>query len=283
MYIKLMNHDYIVYIDEAGDEGFGKLKATGSSGQSKWLLLGACIVSNSNDKKLPKWRDDVLNQFPNLQKRDLHFRNLKHDRQVVACKSLAQHPLGICIIASNKITLLNHSKLDIFKQKGHLYNYLIRFLLERVCIACAKAAKKDGIETPSIKIVFSRRGGTDYQEMTEYLKLMRDDKEVLAPKRGILWGLINIDSIRVENHTEWAGLQIADVATSAFFKALEPNFYGNYEPTYAYHFANNLIANNYNILDCGLTLIPPLYKCPLDEEQNLFIQNLEKKRRAPGS
>jgi len=36
--------EYVAYIDEAGDEGFGKLAAGPVGGQSRWLVLGACIV-----------------------------------------------------------------------------------------------------------------------------------------------------------------------------------------------------------------------------------------------
>jgi hypothetical protein len=59
---------------------------------------------------------------------------------------------------------------------------------------------------------------------------MRDKKEVVRPVRSILWDVLDIDDIAVENHRKWAGLQIADCVTSAFFAAVEPNAYGNCEP-----------------------------------------------------
>jgi magnesium chelatase family protein len=47
--------DFIAYIDEAGDEGFGKLAAQGpGGGQSRWLVIGACIMRLSNDAKAPR-------------------------------------------------------------------------------------------------------------------------------------------------------------------------------------------------------------------------------------
>lgn len=271
-----MVHSYIIYIDEAGDEGLGKLKRQSGHGQSNWLFLGACIVRVQNDKKLPTWRNDILEALKWDKSRDLHFQKLNHDQRIVTTKYLAKKPLGICVVGSNKITLLDHPKFEIFKQKGHLYNYLVRFLLERVTFLCAQAAKADNISNPSIKVVFSRRGGTDYHVMASYLKLMRDGKEVLASKRSINWNILDIDNIRVENHSKWAGLQIADAVTSAYFKALEPNFYGNYETSYALHLKSRLIKRNGKFLDCGLTLIPPKHKCPLNEEQKTFICMIEK-------
>src|SRR5688500_3583465 len=95
----------IAYIDEAGDEGFGKLKeAKGNGGQTRWLAIGACIVAASNDAKLPGWRDAILSRFPG-KKRDLHFRDLNHHQKVVACQEIAKLPVGAAITFSNKTTI----------------------------------------------------------------------------------------------------------------------------------------------------------------------------------
>jgi len=53
MEYKSLVDEYYVYIDEAGDEGIGKLKQTDNRGQSRWLMLGAIIVTKENDRKLP--------------------------------------------------------------------------------------------------------------------------------------------------------------------------------------------------------------------------------------
>lgn len=270
-----MKSNYIAYIDEAGDEGFGKLKVPGTSGgQSRWLGLGGFLVRAENDKHLPKWRDEILIKLNRNQKRDLHFRELKHAQKVVACETLKRKQFGMCVIMSNKVTLNEHPKKEIFKQKQHLYNYLCRFLLERLTSACVKNAELRQQEHCSLKIVFSRRAGTDYQEMTKYLTLMRDGKEKIRPVRSINWDTLNIPEIEVINHSKSAGLQLADVITSAAFHSLEPNAYGNYEPRYTNILMSKFIKDNKGILDCGFTLIPPLKKCPLDNEQKAFISSL---------
>ena len=197
-------HQYTVYIDEAGDEGFGKLAAGPQGGQSRWLILGACLVSRENDLKIPGWRDHILARFPKKQKRDLHFRDLKHEQKIVVCQEIAKLPLGACLTLSHKVTISGSKFEDAFKKKGYLYNYMIRWLLERVTAACAR---KD--PNCSIKLVFSRRGRTVYKSMKEYLELMRDGKEVLMPVRSINWNVLDIDAIAVENHSKWAGLQLA--------------------------------------------------------------------------
>ena len=70
--------------------------------------------------------------------------------------------------------------------------------------------------------------------MLEYLKLMRDARELMRPVRSINWSVIDINNIAVENHSKWAGLQLSDCITSAFFSAVEPNTYGNYEHSYGH-------------------------------------------------
>ncbi|MGO7636706.1 DUF3800 domain-containing protein [Rhizobium leguminosarum] len=133
-----MVQNYVAYVDEAGDEGFGKLGAATRTAQSKWFAIGAMIVSESENRDLPSWRDSIMSDFPKKKSRDLHFRELKHDQRVHVCTILAGKPAGACIVASNKITLLTHPKRDVFKQKQHLYNYMTRFLLERLTSAARK-------------------------------------------------------------------------------------------------------------------------------------------------
>lgn len=261
---------YTAYIDEAGDEGIGKLAAGPIGGQSRWLVLGACIVSRENDLKLPAWRDKILARFPDKKSRDLHFRELKHEQKTVVCQELSQLPIGICLTLSHKVTIPGTKWEPIFKKKGFLYNYLLRWLLERVTAVCERAAGQDGCV---LKIVFSRRGGTDYQAMKDYLRLMRDGNEVKRPVRSIRWSILDIENISVENHKKWAGLQIADCVTSAGFCALEPNRYGNYEQSYAKILQGRYIKHNGSVMNCGISPVPSLIRCNLDASQKEFFQN----------
>ena len=177
--------EFVAYIDEAGDEGLGKLKSQEKTGQSKWLSLGAMIVSKSNDKVLPKWRDDILELFPHKKTRDLHFHKLKHVQRVAASRFLASKQIGICVVCSNKVTLLDSSEYPTFKQKGHLYNYLVRFLLERITAAVYRKAQILNTDQVKLHVVFSRRGGTVYKVMSDYLHLMRIGNEKFV--QSVYW------------------------------------------------------------------------------------------------
>lgn len=278
-----MTVKFVAYVDEAGDEGFGKLRAPNCAGQSRWLALGAAIVSSENDSQMPAWRDAILANFPRKKTRDLHFRTLNHAQKVVACRSLSERPLGISVVASNKVTLLDYPGVDVFKRKQHLYNYLVRFLLERVSAGCKSASRLRGSPEAELHVVFSRRSGTDYQSMREYLELMRDGKEVMRPVRSIDWSILDPSNISVENHSVRAGLQIADVLTSATCAALEPDAYGNTEPRYSLSLRQRYIRANRRVLGAGITVVPPPHKNPLTTDQRQFLAEIEEKVRAPGS
>lgn len=271
-----MMKSYLAYVDEAGDEGFGKLRQAGTIGQSRWLSLGAAIVSKENDRFIPSWRDEIVNLFPKRQSRDLHFRHLNHDQRVAACAILSSKPMGICVVSSNKETLLDSPKMEVFKRKGYLYNYLVRFLLERVTETVARLAQSSRQEA-QLHIIFSRRAGTDYQSMKEYLHLMRDGREALPPVRSINWDVLHPNSVSVENHSIRAGLQIADVVTSATYSAIDPNQFGHTEPRYAMILRSRYIRRNGRALNCGITIIPPIDKSPLTEAQKEFLLAVNKK------
>lgn len=249
--------EYFVYIDEAGDEGFGKLKNASSGGQSNWLLLGGIVVSKENDRFLPRWRDDIMNLFPSKQKRDLHFQKLKHEQRVASCRLLSDKPIGVCVICSDKTTIphLKPQLLDVYKQKGHLYNYLVRYFLERVTKACAMKSAATG-RGCKVHITFSKRGGTDYKVMRDYLFLMRDGREVIPPIRSINWDILNPEDVMVEDHSNRAGLQIADVVTSATYSALEPNVYGDTETRYSSFLKSRFLRENGRAQGTGLTIVP---------------------------
>jgi hypothetical protein len=271
----LSQYSHVVYIDEAGDEGFGKLRTDKSGGQSRWLLLGAAIVRNADDLFLPAWRDQILERFPEKKQRDLHFRNLNHAQKVVVCQEIAQRRIAGCVTLSNKTTIPGSKWAELFKRPGQLYNFLVRWLLERVTNFCATDAK-DLKMKGRVKVVFSRRGGTDYQAMNEYMCLMRDGREKLPPAGSIDWAVFSPVDIVVEVHSKWAGLQIADAITSAFFNAVEPNGYGNLETRYANGLRNTMIKRSGSALGFGVTPVPSLQKCQPNAEQKAFFLDFAK-------
>lgn len=262
---------FTLYIDEAGDEGFGKLRRPeGGGGQSRWLIIGGFVVRDSNNNQTASWRDGINSRFPQKKSRDLHWRDFKHEQKVVVASELAKLPIGICIAASHKVTIPGSRYQDTFKQKGYLYNYLVRWQLERVIDAVQRASQE---EQAVLRIVFSRRGGTNYQTMAEYLEKLRDGMDVIKSPRQTNWSVLDVKNIRVENHSKSPGLQLADCVTSSFFSGLEPNAYGNTESRYGRILSPKLLRRNQDALDEGLTIVPSLGSGKCSEEQIQFIQS----------
>ena len=92
--------------------------------------------------------------------------------------------------------------------------------------------------------------------MRDYLFLMRDGKEKLPPVRSVDWSVLNPEDIKVENHSKRAGLQIADVVTSATYAGLEPNLYGDVETRYARSLARRFPKERNSLSNCGVTVVP---------------------------
>lgn len=263
--------DYHAYIDEAGDEGLGKLKNVGArGGQSTFFAIGAFIVTGENNRLLPAWRNDLLAPFPQRAGRTLHWRDLKHEQKIAVSHALTAKTFGACVALSYKPTILTSPKYEIFKRPQHLYNYVVRYVVERVTNAVRRKADIEG-HLASLTITFSRRQGTDYEVMQEYFQLIKDGKEVMPSVGVIDWSVFDPSRIRVENHAVRAGLQLADVVTSATFAAFEPGTYGYCEESYCGILRQRYIRNRAgSALNCGLTLLPPLRKNPMPAKQRAF-------------
>ena len=246
-----MKH-YYAYIDEAGDEGFGKLKHDDGFGQSRWFAIGSIIVGKENDMKLPTWKRELRAMFPEKKKPDLHWSGLTHDQRRALASGLAAKPIGAAVMLSHKVTIPGSKYESTFKRPQYLYNYLVRWALERLITACEQAASP---ERAMLHVTFSRRAGTDYDVMRQYLRrLARGDDMIKAP-RVTNWSVLDIDGIAVENHSQRAGLQMADWVTSAFFNALEPNRFGDTEQEYARRMVGMLLRSNRSAQNCGLTVV----------------------------
>ena len=148
---------------------------------------------------------------------------------------------------------------------------------------CSECCPALGEGPNSLRLVFSRRGGTDYATMRDYLILMRDGREMIKPVRSIKWEVLNVDNIAVEAHAKWAGLQIADCITSAFFAAVETNVYDNHETRYADQLRPRMIHRNGNALNCGVTPVPSFTGCkPAPHHREFFLSFREMGGQAPG-
>jgi len=108
--------------------------------------------------------------------------------------------------------------------------------------------------------------------MADYLRYLADGRDLVKAPRHTDWAVLDIDGIKVENHSKRAGLQLADLVTSAFGNALEPNKFGNYETRYAKTLIPKLIRSRGTASNSGLTVVPGLHAARCDDLQLEFLR-----------
>jgi hypothetical protein len=165
-------------------------------------------------------------------------------------------------VLSNKLTI----PPGVYRGKNQLYFYLTRYLIERISWLCRdrRYAVSDG--DGRVKIIFSRRGGMSYPDFRDYLARLQADQTV-----RIHWPVIGVDWISAMDHSQRAGLQLADLAASSFSSGVEPNPYGNCECRYAEILKPVVYRRRRNFLSYGVKLVPQLEEMTLSADQNRFV------------
>lgn len=247
-----MSHSFIAYIDESGDDGLsGRYRQAGArGGSSHWLSIGAVIWRLSRDLDMANCARDIIADLPNQkQGKPLHFKDLSHPQRVMATRHLVRQRFQTSVVMAYKPIIPE----GIYVQKNQLYHYMTRYLLERVSWLCRDYRRHVPEGDGRVKIVFSRRGGMDYQDFQNYLNLLRNADD---PEIRIHWPVIDIAGVQAEDHGQRYGLQLADVAVSGLAAAVEYDLYGNLEPRFARSLRPRIYRRNGNYLSYGAKLVP---------------------------
>jgi hypothetical protein len=215
---------YVVYIDEAGDPGI-KTKVNTADQALEWFTLGAVVVDIRRDPDVVDWLRD-MREAVRAQSllSPLHYRKLSQSNQRRVCRMLSTKPVRLFAVASHKTNMRGYQNRRMGKPlgKGEFYNWCIRLILERVSDWCARRSKKDHGVVKPIKIIFSERGGHDYDHLFSYLEILNQQTAhggLVLQARHIVPGTVLRDLCSVKPHHAVAGLQLADITASAFFQA----------------------------------------------------------------
>ncbi|KXU29223.1 hypothetical protein A0J57_18205 [Sphingobium sp. 22B] len=221
-YIRAMPK-FQVFIDEAGDPGV-KPKDDDERHWTDWFTVSAVVVSNSRKLDIIDWVKDMNEAVRNVNANALHYRNLSAPNQARVCRMLGRKPLRLFVVASHKDSMRDHynPKLGRANDK-EFYNWCLRLLLERVTEWCYRRGRKDEDKDCSAEVIFSRRGGHKYPELRTYLKKLEAQtltQTLVLNAKGIAPGVLSHDRLRVEQDSEIAGLQLADITASSVFNAV---------------------------------------------------------------
>jgi len=221
-----MSHaSYRVYIDESGEEGF--VFHPDGSGSSRWLILSAVVSRRENDLQVVRLMEKVRQQLGRAPRQALHFCKLGHPQRVVYAREIVQHSLRTVSVLIHKPSIREPERFQ--SQKHLLYRYACRYLLERVSWLC-RDHRKAGAGDGRAEIIFSNRSQMSYDELRNYLRKLRDSNEMDV---NVDWSVVDPDFIRAVEHSQLAGLQVADAVASSLFAAVNPNQFGDTEDKYA--------------------------------------------------
>lgn len=217
-----MDPKFLIYIDEAGDPGV-KPKLTDQRHWTDWFTLSAVVVSAARDREVVDWVADMREAVRSHGLKGLHYRTLSETNRERVTRMLGRKPVRIFALASLKDTMRDHYNRVLGRANDkQFYNWCLRLLLERVTEWCYRRCLADKEPVAPAKIIFSERGGHDYNELRAYLTKLEAQtltKTLVLKKRGLAPGIILSSHCEVRPHAELAGLQLADIAASAIFQA----------------------------------------------------------------
>ncbi|MBM1633548.1 DUF3800 domain-containing protein [Sulfitobacter mediterraneus] len=216
-------YGYVLYIDEAGDDGLKRVQPIDANGASEWLVLSGYLVRAENESKCAEWLDALISDI-NCRSRALHYRKLSPKKQERAAAVLASHPGRAFVVASNKKNMKGYSNERAAQAGGQqwFYNWLVRVLLERVTDFCARDCSGHPGQDDKIRVIFSQRGGHSYSQTKAYFEKLRYQHVPVLDKRQIDFRFISFRLVDYVPHYMEAGLQFADIVASASYQAINP-------------------------------------------------------------
>ena len=222
------SYDYVAYIDESGDPGLRNVKPLKKNGSSEWIVIAGALIPAEIEGEMEGFIGDMMKAINSRQLRDIHFQKLNDSRKLLVCNMLAEKNVRLFAVCSNKRNMQGYRnvKAEAIPSQSWFYCWLTRILLERITDNVMAASMKRYGEPRHVKLEFSERGGLSYSQMHAYYEWIRMKSANGSVPLYLPWGRVEFevlhrDLLKVYNHTERAGMKLADIAASAFFKAID--------------------------------------------------------------
>lgn len=271
-------YEYILYIDEAGDDGLTRVRPIDEVGASEWLVISGVLVRQNNESAVVDWVREIRSDINARQGPALHFRNLSPTKKKRACEMLAEKPIVCFAVCSNKKNMRGHSNERAAKMGGKqwYYNFCVRFLMERVTAFCLRDSVKKYGKPRYIKVVFSQRGGHSYGQTKaywEHLKAQAVAGSTYLNRWEIKHEVLRFGLVDYVPHTSNAGLQLADAVASAFYQSCDTLDVSN-DPQFAKLLFPKMARSGGSAADYGVVLQPtPPTKGKLNDSQKVIFQH----------
>lgn len=232
-----------VYIDEAGDRGM-------SPTSSSHFVTSAVVVPDDSDLQCRKELAALHETLDRRPSEVLHFQKLSHSNRLKATQDIAGFSFGaisnVILCKSGFSEPLPDGTVPYIANPDPMYLWAMRLLLERVSWYCRDNGGGAAITT----FAHVRRFKT--AKLHSYLSLLRQSDTTIDT------ATFQSHPLRINSPDKIELLQLADIAASALFAAIEPDRFGNLEPRYF----EQLIPRIYRrgarpITSYGLKVFPP--------------------------
>jgi hypothetical protein len=266
---------YIAYIDESGDIGLRTVIPLDAKGASEWLIISAVVIRAENETHVAKWLRAMREEAKSIQSEDLHFKTLSDRQRQIICGSLAECDVRLFVVISNKQNMRGHRNERAEKRgrsKHYLYWWLCRLLLERVTEFCEGKNRSANTPGRQLRVELSRRADLNYRYFSNYLaKLWIQDgtEGLFLNKSNPRWSVFDPKEVYAYDHRSRAGLQLADVVASAFYRAVNRDAETSPTADFAKLLKPRIWAGRSGKhFDTGIKVLPfPLRIAHLDDEQ----------------
>ena len=168
----------------------------------------------------------------------------------------------------------SNSRAGIRGGQNWFYNWCARVLLERVSNYCKRRSVEECGKPRLIRLDWSRAGGLSYSQLTAYHEYLRRQTKPFLSAGEIAWDTLHPDLYRVLRSKDHAGVQIADIAASAFYQAVNTRSTG-WDPDFAMALEPRMGRLGRSIANHGLILMPfkPEQRL-LDERQRVIFERM---------
>lgn len=205
---------WLCYLDEAGDSGgrFGE-------GSSEFLAIGATFFLASQEA-------DMLTTFDEARaerERIAPFRKFSKSNpqdNFVLTSAMARKPMRLIMVSLHKPSM-DGSYVRSNPQSE--YQYLVKFAVERVSWLARDAARGNVGDDYKVQLIFSEQKVYPYPDLCEYLNRLESGQE--RYNCSIEWKYIH-PHVLATPHEDERPIHLADIAASAFHKAIEPKKHG---------------------------------------------------------
>ncbi len=138
------SYEYVLYIDEAGDDGLKRVRPIDTKGGTEWLVISGVLLREVYEKDVPDWVRDTRREVAATQGPALHFRNLSPTKKRRVCELLIEKPARCFVVCSNKKNMRGYvnERAAVMGGKQWFYNFCVRFLMERVTDCCLRDSIK---------------------------------------------------------------------------------------------------------------------------------------------